>query len=502
MTRKRGFLMGAAAAITATLVAVAMLHSGLPTHASGSTNNDSPYNKPRWWAKYQIVSAPGFTPAVPGIASSVTVGTNVNVSNEPGPQSETSIAINPSNPAQLVGGANEIFRLPMRGYFSSNGGATWGAVDLPLPPPRTNNGFDFGSDPGVAWDRHGNVYYSYIIVFFSNGGAINGTEMAVSRSSDGGRNWTPTYFNLQTGEAQFNDKPMITVDNNAGSPHEGTIYVAWDNATGKSSSSNNLLVSRSTDHGQTFSAPAIASDTSGGPKAVIAADPFVGPDGTLFVAWHDVQNSAIVESSSADGGVRFGPQHTVGATRIAFDFPVPAESSRGALLYPSCDADRSAGPHSGTLYCSWMDLTTADATDVLVSRSGDGGVTWSAPQRVNDDPAGVANDQFNQWLAVDPTDGSVNVSWSDTRNDPTHMSTDEFYTRSTDGGQSFIANVRVSTASTNETCCGANLGDQYGDYEGIAAFGGVVHPIWTDRRVGGTFDGFEETYTAAITTNN
>ena len=100
----------------------------------------------------------------------------------------------------------------------------------------------------------------------------------------------------------------------------------------------------------------------------------------------------------------------------------------------------------------------------------------------------------------DPTGGSVNVSWSDTRNDPTHLSTDEYFSRSTDGGQTFIANVRVSTASTNETCCGANLGDQYGDYEGIAAFGGVVHPIWTDRRDGGTVDGFEETYTAAITT--
>jgi len=43
------------------------------------------------------------------------------------------------------------------------------------------------------------------------------------------------------------------------------------------------------------------------------------------------------------------------------------------------------------------------------------------------DPAGVANDQFNQWLAVDPSDGSVNLSWNDTRNDPAHLSTDIFY---------------------------------------------------------------------------
>ena len=69
---------------------------------------------------------------------------------------------------------------------STDGGVTFTGVDLPLPPPRTNNGFDFGSDPGVAFDSNGNAYYSYIVVFFAKGGAINGTEMAVARSTDHG----------------------------------------------------------------------------------------------------------------------------------------------------------------------------------------------------------------------------------------------------------------------------------------------------------------------------
>jgi hypothetical protein len=58
-----------------------------------------------------------------------------------------------------------------------------------------------------------------------------------------------------------------------------------------------------------------------------------------------------------------------------------------------------------------MDETPSNGTDVFVLRSRDGGVTWGAPARVNDDPAGVANDQFNQWLAVDPANGSVDLSW-------------------------------------------------------------------------------------------
>src|SRR2546423_10288312 len=93
----------------------------------------------------------------------------------------------------------------------TDGGKPFPGVDLPLPPPRTQNGFDFGSDPGVAFDSAGNAYYSYIVVYFSTGGSINGTAMAVAHSSDGGATWASTFFNPPTGNGPFNDKPMITV---------------------------------------------------------------------------------------------------------------------------------------------------------------------------------------------------------------------------------------------------------------------------------------------------
>jgi hypothetical protein len=227
------------------------------------------------------------------------------------------------------------------------------------------------------------VYYSYIIVFFGKGGGVQGSEMAVARSTDNGQTWTPTYFNFQSGGAQFNDKPMITVDNNPGSPHEGTVYVGWDNATGgngSSSSSNFILVSHSTDHGVTFSAPVPASDTSAGPKGGIGADPFVAPDGTVHVAWLDYRNGGINESSSNDGGLSFGPVHLISATNLTFDIAIPAENVRGALVYPSCAADRSAGAYRGTLYCIWMDLTASNGADIFLSRSTDGGATWQRCQ--------------------------------------------------------------------------------------------------------------------------
>ena len=488
----------------ATLAFVLALALGWALPASAATSSgSSTYSRPTWWQKFETVSAPGFTPLPsPGATQSVSVGPNVDVSNEPGPQSETSIAINPSDQSHIVAGSNEIFRLPMRGYFSSDGASTWGGVDLPLPPPLVTNGTDFGSDPAVAWDTRGNVFYAYIVVFFSrgfpNGVAINGTEMAVARSSDGGRTWKSTFFAFEPGETKFDDKPYIAVDDNTSSPHRDTIYVAWDRFDGSASSFNGVLVSHSTDDGKTFSAPVFASSTAPGPKGDIGADPFVAPDGTLQVAWHDVQNNAIVEASSADGGNRFGSSHVIAPTQVAFDVAIPAMASRRALVYPACGADTSAGPNRGTLYCSWMDETASNGTDIFVSRSTDNGVTWSPPLRVNDDRAGVANDQFNQWLSVDPSDGSVNLSWNDTRNDPAHLSTDIFYARSTDGGLSFSKNVQVTTAPTNETCCGADLGNQYGDYEGIAAMDGSIHPVWTDRRAAvASLD--EEVFTATIT---
>ncbi|HEX9058171.1 MAG TPA: sialidase family protein [Ktedonobacterales bacterium] len=488
---------GVAAAVLA-LGGVISLHY-LPARAA--TTSNSPYTQPTWWAKYQVVSAPGFAPAAPGHNKSVSVGANVDVSNESGPQSETSIAINPSNPSALVAGSNEIFRLPMRGYFSADGGANWGAVDLPLPPGITTNGTDFGSDPGVAWDTRGNVYYSYIVVFFNRTfSSIQGTEMAVARSSDGGQTWTPTYFAQQNGTARFNDKPMIAVDTNPASPFRDTVYVAWDTASSGSSSTHDVIqVSHSSDGGQTFSAPVAVSDIHAGQRGVIGADPFVGPDGTLFVAWNDIVANTIAEASSPDGGVTFGPTHTVAQKQAAFDVGIPAMSTRRALVYPACGADASTGTNRGTLYCSWMDVTASNGTDIFVARSHDAGATWSAQMRVNDDPTGVANDQFNQWLAVDSATGAVNLSWNDTRNDPTHLSTDIFYTRSIDGGQTFTSNVQVTSAPTNESCCGADLGNQYGDYEGIAALNGVVHPVWTDRRASVTaLD--EEVFTATLTT--
>jgi len=475
----RRFIVAAAAAATV-LVATA---------APALAGNLSKYDGASWYDKYLSVSS-GTTPVCTGNSGStgqLAYGNNVDASHECGSQSETFIAINPANAKNVVAGSNEIQRLPMRAMASFDGGTTFAGVDLPLPPARTNNGFDFGSDPSLAFDSNGNLYYSYIIVFFSSGGSINGTEMAVSRSSDGGLTWTATYFAPQTGEGQFNDKPMITVD--TGSAHHNRIYVAWDNATGNSSSTkngNNVVVSYSDDGGVTFSSPVSVSGDFTGKTGGIGADPYVTSDGTLHVAWQDYAHLVIADASSTDGGNTFSAPHAI-ALVGAFQFNVAAQSTRGALVYPACGSYRSS------LYCSYTNGSDA-ATSVYVAKSTDGGATWSSKAVPG------TGDQFNQWLAVDQSNGSVNVAYYDTG---THGATSTLYTlaRSTNGGKSYTA-AAIANAPTDETCCApsVNLGNQYGDYEGLAAAGGIVRPVWTDRRQAVIDLGLrEEVFTATLT---
>ena len=451
--------------------------------------NSSTHN-PTWWAKYQYLLQNAASTGS-GSGASLTVGSNVDVSNECGPQSETYITINPASAKSLAAGSNEIFRDPMRGYFSGDGGSSWGAVDVPLPPPlQGTNDTRFGSDPSLVFDSRGNLFYSYIVVFFGAGNGVDGTEMAVARSSDGGKSYPQmTLFGFQSGSNHFNDKPMITADTNPASPFRDRVYVAWDAAVGGNAVDGGIHVARSSNSGASFTIARV--DNPSGPGQGIGAVPFVGPNGEVYVAWNDYKNNLIAFNRSFDGGVTWDLQRTISAKTAAFDVGIPAEAFRRALVYPACDADRSRGPHQGRLYCSWMDQTSASVTDIFVSFSDDRGATWSAPHPATDQLPQLV-DRFNQWLAVDSVTGDVNLSFYDTRNDTTgfRLMTDTFFTQSVDGGEAFRSpNVRVSSVSSNEHDCNGlfpcpaiNYGNQQGDYEGLASRGGVSHPIWTDSR--------------------
>ena len=94
---------------------------------------------------------------------------------------------------------------------------------------------------------------------------------------------------------------------------------------------------------------------------------------------------------------------------------------------------RACGAYGSSLFCSYMNGSDAAST-VFVAKSTDGGGTWSSRAMPGN------GDQFNQWLAVDPSNGSVNVAYYDTG---THGATATLYTlaRSTNGGSSYSASA-------------------------------------------------------------
>src|SRR2546429_9858179 len=102
-SRRRYYFIGLLLLCIA-LVGMTFLPHGGKAYAAASSS----YDQPTWWAKYQTLLNGNSGPA--STSKQLSVGPNVDVSNEDGPQSETSITVNPNNPNMLVGGSHEIVR--------------------------------------------------------------------------------------------------------------------------------------------------------------------------------------------------------------------------------------------------------------------------------------------------------------------------------------------------------------------------------------------------------
>jgi len=416
-------------------------------------------------------------PAAPAELAA-TVGPNVNVSKDTTPiHSECFNAVDRSNPLRLIGASNQILAASQMNFWSSDGGATWGSVPMPLG---SSSGH---SDPGVAWDSKGQAY-AVALGFIGNNATIQ-----VSTSLNGGQTWGAPVA-PQAGN-RFNDKELMAANHQAGTLCQDLVCVAWD----ESGIRLDVACAVQATGGWNTKSPVTAS--------VISADPTFGPNGEIYVAYANLDKTTLDFVKSSDCGLTWSAGKTISATFANYDIGIIAMCSRRALIYPAIDVDRSNSTRRGWAYVAWTDANSAGicpgagcpaacTTNIRFSRSSDGGATWSVPTLVHTNTASV--DQFNQWLAVDDSDGSINVSWHDTRDDATRKKTNVYYRRSTDGGTTWEPEIKVTTAQTDETGGGADTGNQYGDYEGIAAFGCKAWPFWTDRRSGG----HEEIYTATV----
>jgi hypothetical protein len=382
----------------------------------------------------------------------------------PGPFTEPGIAVNPTDPHDVVG----VFQDNVHAAYSLDSGHTWKLAENVDP-----KNYRISGDVSVAFDNQGHAFVCYIAFdklgtfnYWGHGATRNG--IFVRRSLDGGKTWEADHVPVAEQKTEpgipFEDKPYIVADNTK-SKYAGNLYIGW---TRWRIADSQIVLSRSTDHGQTWSDaieidkhPGLPRDDNG---AAEGFDGVVAPDGTLYAIWS--QDNEIMLTSSHDGGQKFSHARPVIHTAPIMFAVQTLERANG---FPQIAMD----PRSRRLYITWSDYRNGDL-DVFVSTSDDKGKRWSAPVRVNNDPLHNGAEQFFQWLAVDPADSSVNVLFYDRRGDPHNQKQIVALARSTDGGHSF-----TNYAWTSEAFDASEV--FFGDYTGLAAYGGRVYGIWMEK---------------------
>lgn len=379
---------------------------------------------------------------------------NVMITNSFNPN-EPSIVINPNKLNVLVAAAN------LNNYFVSvDSGYTWTEY-------RLNSSYGVWGDPVLAVDNANNFFFFHL----SNPPSGSWIDRIVCQKSlNGGVSWSDgTFAGLNGTKAQ--DKQWCAIDRS-----NNNIYLTWTQFDKYGSSnaldSSIILFSKSTDNGASWSQPKRISKKAGDcideDNTVEGAVPAVGPNGEVYVAW--AGPLGITFNKSLDKGETWlSKEILVDPMPTGWDYAIPGIYRANGLPITTCDT--SKGPNRGTIYINWSDQRNGKTnTDIWLSKSIDGGLTWSAPIKVNDD--NTNKHQFFTWMTIDQTNGYLYFIFYDRRNS-IDFSTDVYLAVSMDGGNTFINN------KISQSPFVPNSGIFFGDYTNITAHNGVIRPIWT-----------------------
>jgi hypothetical protein len=294
------------------------------------------------------------------------------------------------------------------------------------------------SDPWLISDNQDNAYFTFLEYGPGEG-------MGVAKTTTGGSSWqSPVQASDTLGE--LDDKETVCVD------AAGNIYLMWDHVY--TDTDSNLVFTKSTDGGSSFQPTQILGtwDTHGGIPYLTCT-----PNGTLFATTWDGFPSipdVIYFTKSTDFGVTWTPPSLVNTG-----------GHEDVALITVCDTDSN---HD--IYVCFAAGTPTNR-EVYVTKSTNGGTSWSTPVQVNDVTTGMQR-MVEMHINADDT---IHVAWLDARN----SEWDIYYSHSTDGGATFSDDVRITTEGFPLTF--TRPGDYFTLRSGPT---GKLYIVWTDGRKG------------------
>ncbi|MCB0263305.1 MAG: T9SS type A sorting domain-containing protein [Calditrichaeota bacterium] len=386
-------------------------------------------------------------------------------------QTEVFVTRHPTNSQLLFATANSITFAPFfvsEGvYVSTNGGDSWFGSDTCKGEPIVFH----GGDPGIAIDKNGTFILTRL-------GTPPFSGVYAHYSTDNGASWS-NQITITTDDIE---RAAIATDASPESPFYGRTYAVFV----KFASPFAVHISHTDDGGASWSTPLRINNPA---NAGRGADITIGKDGTVYVCWAGVTNtSPFAEiltgfAKSSNGGQNWTVQES------AFEMSgIQGQLAQKANIrvngLPRIEIDNSGGARDGWVYIITTEkgrLPAGSDPDVILRRSGDGGQTWSAGIRVNQDVLNNGKIQYFPALHVDD-DGGLNAIFYDDRT-TTSDSTGVFLARSTDGGDGWTE-IEVSDHNFKPVPIGGLGAGYQGDNIDIISSDGQLLPMWMDNSSG------------------
>lgn len=404
---------------------------------------------------------------------------NTNISNGVLFDGEPYLAINPTNPQNIVAAwmgmklTGGLFRIAIKTRASFDGGDTWSPVNS-LP----HFGAGYGSaDPSMAFDQSGNLYVAYIDYKQSpDSGGIY-----VSKSVDGGLNWDTIGKAFDMYDIALKrpiDRPWLVVDKSS-TANGGTMYITTKPAPWIAPP-NRPYYKVSTDTGQSWSTIA-------------------NLDGTGYLVGSSIKGPMAAPTTTSDGKFCAIYPSYVSSQNILPCFYLATSLNQGQsfsynLVYSALPSAQDtnlknaytliAHPNNPNNMLFIGPIPNGVDADIVASNSTDGGTTWNTPVRVNDDALNNGKHQDMVWAAYNEQ-GNIAAVWRDRRNDAAsgfwNVGYDFYYALSNDNGLTWSANQKMSNQFISFDSLLAGDGN---DFLSAVYSSDTLYTVWGDTRNG------------------